>query len=398
MLLAVGHCLAMIDRNLLAVAATPVARALGLHDGMLGLLLGAALAVPYAMAAVPLGRLGDLGWRRALLIGGVGLWTLAAVAIGLAHSGEQLIAARIAMGLGQAAFVPAALALLVGGAASPRRLALFTGSSTLGRNLALLGGGLGLAGLATAGVGEEWRWLFVLTALPNLLLIVMLLREPALGALVPTGQAMTASIAPPWRQAIFLAAACAPIVFAQATIAWMPTLLVRLQGLSPAQGGMLVGGVALVVGPASQLLAGWLAQRVAVYRERPLLAIAAGLWLAIPALLLVVRADTLPATALGIAGVNLALGLASFAAIFGWQGLLPAHARGLGNGAFMATVTLVGVGAGPLLAGLLSEQAGGGGAALATALLTTGGLAASLASVAALASVGWHRQRRAVPA
>ncbi len=386
-LLALGHGLAMIDRHLLAVAATPVASALGLRDGMLGLLLGAALALPYAAAAVPLGRLGDLGWRRALLIGGIVFWTLAALATGLIGSAGEMIAARVAMGLGQAAFVPAALALLVAGTASPRRLALFTGASTLGRNVALLGGGLILAALAAADVGSAWRWLFVLTALPNLLLIALLLRDPGLRATGAT-QREARSIAPPLRQIIFLLAACAPIVFGQAVIAWLPTLLVRLHGLSPAQGGIVVGGVALIAGPAGQLLGGFLAQRYALCRERPLLIVAVGLWLAMPPLLLIVHADALVATAIGIAGVTLSLGVASFVAIFGWQKLWPAYARGVGNGAFMATVTLVGVGAGPLLAGLISQRGGGDGAALARALLTTGGAAAALAMLAALGSAG----------
>ena len=395
LLLAVGHCLAMVDRNLLAVAATPMAAALGLKDGALGLVLGTAFAVPYAAAAVPLGRLADGGRARLLLVGGAVLWTLASLLTGLTRAPAELAAARVLLGVGQAAFVPAALALLTSGgaAAEAGRLALFTGASSLGRSLALLGGGAILAMLASAS-GSGWRWLFVVTAAPNLLLIGALLAT-RLPAAAPTARAPSA--APPARL-LFLAAACAPIVAGQAAIAWMPTLFVRVHGLTPAAAAMLAGGVALVAGPAGQLLGGWLARHWSAVRERPLVTVAVGLWGAVPPLVAIGWTGSLVLAGAGLFAVNLALGIASFAAIFGWQGLWPAGGRGLGNGAFMATITLVGVGAGPLLAGAMSEAAGGGGAALAQALVATGTGAAGVATLIALLIVRRPRPIAAISA
>lgn len=391
LLLAAGHGLAMVDRNLLAVAATPVATSLGLKDGLLGFVLGTAVALPYAAAAVPLGRLADRGHTRALLVGGALLWTVASLLTGLTRTPAELIAARVLLGLGQAAFVPAALALLTSSGdevTRPGRLALFTSGSTVGRSVALLAGGA-ILGLVATLTGAGWRWLFVVTALPNLLLIAALswLPVPMTGTRSAPGAARIAgrgARAPTSRLALYLAAACAPIVAGQAGIAWIPTLFVRLHQLTPAQAGMLVGSVALVAAPAGQLLGGWLGRHWRPMQERPVLVVAAGLWAAVMAFLLLTKASPVAVAALGVVGVNLALGIASFAAIFGWQSLWPVGERGRGNGTFMATVTLVGVGAGPLLTGLLSEGAGGNGAALGRALAITAICAAGVASASAL--------------
>ena len=380
LVLAAGHCLAMVDRNLLAVAATPVASAMHLRDGALGLMLGAAFAVPYAVAAIPLGRLADRGRHRALLIGGVALWTLASLLTGLGATAGQLIGARLLLGIGQAAFVPAALALLTRGEAVSGRLAVFTGASPFGRSLALLAGGAILGLLAGTGAAS-WRWLFVVTAAPNLLLVAAL-------AIVRLPEAVRLpqriAVRRGGRRWLFLLAACAPIVAGQAGIAWMPTLIVRLHGLTPATAGVVVGSITLVAAPAGQLLGGWLARRWPVLRDRPLIVVAAGLWTGLPALLVIAAVPSLFVASAAIAMLNIVLGVASFAAIFGWQALWPAGERGAGNAAFMATITLVGVGAGPLLTGVMSEAGGGGGAALARALVVTGIAAAAVASGVAL--------------
>jgi MFS family permease len=54
------------------------------------------------------GRLADLLGRRRVLLGGVGLFTIASLICGLAGSSAVLIGARAAQGLGAAAMTPAA--------------------------------------------------------------------------------------------------------------------------------------------------------------------------------------------------------------------------------------------------------------------------------------------------
>jgi predicted MFS family arabinose efflux permease len=386
LLLAAGHALAMADRHLFAVAAPAAAAALSLRDGTVGFVLGTAFAIAYAAAAVPLGRLADRGWRRRLLIGGAILWTAASAATGLSRSAEELIAARIALGVGQAAFIPAALALLIDGTTAetrPGRLAVFTTGSTLGRSGALLGGGAVLWLLSAAAIDAEWRWLFAVTALPNLLLIALLIGRGDLNGGAAMRQPLNEGFARPLRLASYLLLAVTPLLVGQAGAGWFPTLLVRTHGVTVAHAGILIGAVTLIAAPMGQLLGGVLARHWSPMRRIPALLLVAGLWSALPAMWLATQGSSLPSVAAGIAGVNLTLGVASFAGIYGWQALLPSSARGVGNGAFMAVVTVAGIGTGPLLTGTLSQWGGGGGAALGTALLMTGVFAAMLATIAA---------------
>ncbi|TAD86045.1 MAG: MFS transporter, partial [Sphingomonadales bacterium] len=65
--LVVVYILNFIDRQILAILAVDIKRDLGLTDGDLGFLGGAAFAVFYALFGVPLGRLADR-WNRVRLL------------------------------------------------------------------------------------------------------------------------------------------------------------------------------------------------------------------------------------------------------------------------------------------------------------------------------------------
>jgi EmrB/QacA subfamily drug resistance transporter len=105
------------------------------------------------------GRMGDLFGRRRLFIGGVGLFTLASLAGGLATSAAWLVGARALQGIGAALAAPNALALLMTsfpeGPQRNRALSYFTAVSSAGGSIGLI-----LGGMLTAWV--SWRWaLFV---------------------------------------------------------------------------------------------------------------------------------------------------------------------------------------------------------------------------------------------
>jgi EmrB/QacA subfamily drug resistance transporter len=101
------------------------------------------------------GRAGDILGRRAMFIAGVGLFTIASLAGGLATSAGMLLAARAAQGVGGALASPAVLALIVGsfteGRERTRALAVYTGVVTGGGSL-----GLVLGGVITEWL--SWRW------------------------------------------------------------------------------------------------------------------------------------------------------------------------------------------------------------------------------------------------
>lgn len=96
--------------------------------------------------------------------------------------------------------------------------------------------------------------------------------------------------------------------------------------------------------------------------------------------------------AVGVIGAGVTIGIALFAGLYGLQALVPADRRGVVNGAFMALVTLAGLGLGPVLTGMLSDGSGHAASAVVTdgigldqALLVVGAGAAALAALAAFA-------------
>ena len=65
------------DRFILNLLVDPIRGDLHISDTQVSLLQGVAFALVYACAGVPLGRFADLMPRRAVMIGGVTLWSLA---------------------------------------------------------------------------------------------------------------------------------------------------------------------------------------------------------------------------------------------------------------------------------------------------------------------------------
>jgi EmrB/QacA subfamily drug resistance transporter len=104
------------------------------------------------------GRLGDLFGHRRLFLGGLGVFTLASLACGLAGSQEFLIAARAVQGLGGAVVSVVALSLI---------MILFTEPAERAKAMGIVGfvlSGGGTAGVLLGGVLTDalsWNWIFL---------------------------------------------------------------------------------------------------------------------------------------------------------------------------------------------------------------------------------------------
>lgn len=378
--LSLGHFLAFVDRFTLAALIPVLGPRLALDDAATGLLLGPCFALPYATAA--------LFPRKPMhgLAGGIALWSASGAAMGFVNSFEGLAAVRLGMGVGQAAFIPAAMALVAArpGRARAAGLAMFTMASAFGRNVALVSAGGGLAALAWFGVGAVpygWRWLCVVTILPNIVLLIVLIRWRAKvsGAMAAQGSAAAPTPTPAGgvRTMLLYLLAAMPVLVIQSLAAWLPTLMARQHGLEPPRAAM-VGGIAMLIGaPLGQGLGGVMMARWPQARERGGPALVTLLALAIVPALVAVGAGTTVA----VAGITLAaamLGMSAFAGLFMVQQEIAPARRAQASGAFLTVITLVGIGIGPLAAGVASgHNAGGiaGGlmivmiAAAATALL-----------------------------
>jgi MFS family permease len=405
-LLAATQLLAFSDRFLLTLVATPLKQAFALSDAELGLLQGSAFALPYALALPIVGVLSDRGGQRGLLLAGVALWSGATLACGLVGGFAALFAARAVLGLGQAVVGPAALSVMatrLERARLGRAVSLLTAGATLGRSFALLLGGAALAWLGARGgivlpglwPLAPWQALFVLAVLPNALIAVLLLRVPP--SPVPVAGPSGAAVA--WlvrRRAAYLphaAAAIASVLMSQTLTAWAPTFYVRVFGLSPAESGLRLGLLVLIAAPLGHLAGGGLLDRL---RRRgreaaaPLL-LGSGLCLAVPATALTALAPSLALSSAGFAVLVATLGFTGPPGLAGIQVLTPRRLRGRVSALFLAATTLIGIGTGPFLVGLLNDRVfgeSGVGRALVAVFTVTGALGT-------LAAIRAHRRWRA---
>ncbi len=140
------------------------------------------------------GRAGDILGRRRVFLAGIGLFTVASLAGGLAQSAGWLLAARAAQGVGGAIASPAVLAMITASFADGRERA-----RALGIYTAVVMGG-GSLGLVLGGVITEWvswRWVLfinvpigILVAVATPLFLPETARQPghfdAVGALTST--------------------------------------------------------------------------------------------------------------------------------------------------------------------------------------------------------------------
>jgi MFS family permease len=119
-LLSACNLMAVIDRSILNLFVDPIRHRLGLSDLQVGLILGPAFGILYAIATIPFGRLADLGNRKRLVGGAVALWSLCTALSGVAGGFAAMALARIGVGAGEAALTPAAYSILADVVGKPK--------------------------------------------------------------------------------------------------------------------------------------------------------------------------------------------------------------------------------------------------------------------------------------
>jgi len=150
----IGQLMLVLDATIVNVALPHIATDLHFGSASLSWVLNA-----YSLAFGGLlllgGRLGDVLGRRRVFMTGLGLFTLASFAGGLAHAPWELVTSRALQGVGAALSAPSVLALIATNApneaARNRALAAFSVISSGGAALGLMLGGT-LTDLVS------WRW------------------------------------------------------------------------------------------------------------------------------------------------------------------------------------------------------------------------------------------------
>lgn len=369
-----------MDRYVLVILLQPIQRDLRLSDGQLGLLSGFAFALVYSLAGIPLARWADRGSRRSLICLGMVIWSAMTAISGLAGSFAQLIAARFGVALGESACSPAASSLIADYFPAHRRATAFA--------IYGLGISIGMAlGLSLGGAASEhfgWREALMLVGLPGVLMAVIVrvtVREPVRGQqeaaiIEPPPLSLSDTVRTLLGRKCFLAygaglGLCS--LSGNAFETWTPTYLMRLFHMSSSSVGAWTGSVEGVGGILGTLAGGVLADRLGRRDERWYLwipALTAGAM--VPSMYLFLHnSGTSMFVFYFVTVVCAGAYMAPLIALT--QCLMPPRLRAQATALVYLLLNLIGPGAGPLLAGLLSDRLAGlyGAGALRLSLTLT---------------------------
>ena len=170
-----GQFMALLDVTVVNVAMPTIGRSLHASGAELQLVI-AGYTVSYAMLLITGARLGDLFGRRRMFLLGVGGFSLASLACGLAPDIGALIAARFAAGAAAAAMMPQIMTVIqlrFSGPARARALSAYTAVLSSGFVAGqVIGGALVSADL----FGQSWRPVFLVNVPIGLAVLLLLPR------------------------------------------------------------------------------------------------------------------------------------------------------------------------------------------------------------------------------
>lgn len=272
-----ANLFAMVDRFIISLLLEPIGADLALSDIELGLITGPAFAVMFGLFGLPLGQMADSINRRNLIAWAIAFWGACTALCGLANGFKSLFAARLAVGAGEAALLPSAYSMLADMFPKEklgRVMGVFMIGGNIGSGAAYTLGGL-LFGAFTAygavatpvGDLEPWQMTFICVGLPGLLLALIVrfaikepVRKAAIGA-APAKTSIAATFRFIWNQRRFFvpAYACYALVstLAYGVFTWHATFLIRAYDSDPAEMGLIVGPVSLVVSIIMPVILGW---------------------------------------------------------------------------------------------------------------------------------------------
>lgn len=265
LLLAV-NLLNYIDRQVLYAVFPLIKADLRLSDTALGF-LGSAFMLCYMVSAPLFGWIGDRGSRVRLASSGLVIWSIATVMAGFAPGYRTLLAARTAVGIGEASFGTVSPGLLSDYFEKEKRgriLSYFYLAIPVGSALGYLLGGL---------LGQRFGWhaAFLMVGAPGLLLALPLwfLKGPGRGGKSETSDEAAGHTGTGYvslfnnRSFVLNTLAMAAMTFALGGLAqWVPSFLYRMHHLDVARGNTLFGAITVLAGITGTLTGGWLGDRL----------------------------------------------------------------------------------------------------------------------------------------
>ena len=154
--LCVGMLMIVLDVTIVNVALPSIQDDLHFSTSSLAWVVNAYL-IAFGGLLLLAGRFGDLIGRRRIFLAGVGLFTVASLACGLADSQSLLIAARFVQGIGGAMTSAVILGMIVTMFPEPREQAKAIGVYAF---VASAGGSVGLLAGGVITQSIDWHWIF----------------------------------------------------------------------------------------------------------------------------------------------------------------------------------------------------------------------------------------------
>lgn len=421
------YALSFIDRQVLSLMVEPIKRDLVLTDTQFSLLQGLAFALFYTFVGLFMGRLADTKNRKKIIMAGLAAWSFMTACCGLAKGFFGLFAARVGVGVGEAALSPSAYSMI--GDYFPkeslgRAMSTYTVGVYLGSGLAfLIGGGLiaampDMVQLPLLGELKSWQLTFIVLGLAGIPMFLLLLtvREPKRGRFSGQTENSTAandtSIAGAlsyFRQhksfylAHFIGMSMLTMV-GYAYHSWVPAYFIRFWNWEVADIGVTYGLINILAAPAGVLTGGFLGDFFAKRQVSDAFvrsAIVGSYCLFVPAVL-----ATSPMSPSPIFSLVALCFLHFFASFHGGMAIAALHTgtpieiRAQATACYLFVINLIGLGLGPLLVALITDNIFQNDAQVGSSLMILGGIAVpmSIIILTKLSSVYSQRIRDGVPA
>ncbi|MCB1663847.1 MAG: MFS transporter [Pseudomonadales bacterium] len=274
----IAYLFSFVDRQIVALLIEPIRADLHISDTQFSLIHGLAFAIFYAVMGLPIARLADTKSRPVIIAIGIAVWSIATAVCGTAKSFFQLFAARMAVGVGEAALSPAAYSMITD--AFPKSklgvaLGVYSMGSFLGAGLAYIIGGvaiemvtkIGIVEMPIIGTVKPWQMTFFIVGLPGLLiaaLFFLTVKDPERKGVVQgdSGYSIGEVFAYIGQNkgsftAHYVGFGLLALVL-YALMSWAPAFFLRNFELTTREVGLYLGTLVLVCNVGGVLTSGWL--------------------------------------------------------------------------------------------------------------------------------------------
>ncbi|MFQ5547292.1 MAG: spinster family MFS transporter [Woeseia sp.] len=362
-LLVIVYTFNFIDRQVLSILLPAIKAEFAAGDSVLGFLAGPAFAVLYATLGIPIAFLADRSNRRNLIAIALAIWSGMTALSGLATGVAHLVLARIGVGIGEAGCSPPAHSLIAD-YYPPAKRSTAMGVYTLG-----ISAGIMIAYLAGGWVAENigWREAFFIVGIPGLVLALLVrftVREPVRGSSEQRtdrgrlpGIVTVARFLVARRSFLHMAVGAGLASFVgYSVLSFFPSFLTRSFSMSIADVGLYLGLLIGIAGGIGFAGGGYIADNIGKKSHRRALHTIAALLLLGWVFVFPVYLASTARWSLIAAIIPTVLSNVYLATTFAQtQNLAPLRMRSVASAILLFLINIVGLGLGPLLAGMLSD-------------------------------------------